>query len=101
MVDLVKVYKLLSNNKLRFFKHKLVSEEETEILMKNARGVAQEHNDTQAHIISLTDNACAYKVGDEIYIIPARPRAVVLEGKTISFTLDYPCEMKREDLTEI
>jgi len=98
---LVSTYKLLSNNKLKFFKHKLVSDEDAEELMRNARGVAQEYNDTQAHIISITDNNCAYKVGNEIYIIPAKPRAVVLEGKVMTFTLDYPCEMKREDLIEL
>lgn len=101
MPYVLSVYKLFSNNELKFYRHKLVSDEDFDFLVNNMRGVMEETKET-AKVLASTNNAIVYKINNEIYFIPAKIRAVINNGDNKLLTYyDYPCEMKREDLTEI
>ena len=95
------VYKLFSNNKIKFYKHNKISDADFDFLVNNMRGVMKEIASDKAHVLASTDTAIAYKIGDFVYFIPAKIKAVVFNGESFETYYDYPCEMKREDLIEL
>lgn len=59
------------------------------------------YNDNDAHVIKCTDTCVAYRVGNEIYIVPATIKAVVNNGDNkIHLWFDYPIDMDRKDLVK-
>ena len=98
---ILSIYKLF-NKELKFYKHNLVSESDFDFLINNMCQVMRENNDEKAHILASTNTAIAYKVGNEVYFIPAKIKAVINNGDNQLLTYyDYPCEMRREDLVEL
>ncbi len=65
-------------------------------------------NDGKAHVIDFRANTAVYRTGDEIYCIPAKTKPFPMgiidnnDGSKpiVVLTLDFPFEMKREDLVE-
>lgn len=99
-INVLKFYKVLDNN-LKFYKHKLVSENDFNFLVNNLHGVMK-NADKYARVLAYADDCCAYRINNEIYFIPATIKGVYNNGDDkLNFVFDYPCEMKREDLTEI
>lgn len=88
-------------NGTRFFIHKLVDNQTATALLNDINGFAFDDYYKSARVCANTNNAVAYRVNSEIYLIPATIKAVVNNGDNkLLFYFDYPCEMVREDLTE-
>ena len=93
---------------IKLFIHNKTSEQDVNDigLQLLTRGLGGKPNDDDAHILAKTETAVAYRVRDEIYIIPARvkevPMAVTIDKNKpcVHLVFEYPCEMKVEDLVK-
>lgn len=105
VITILQVREFLGIDKgIKVFVHNRLSEAEIKTLA-SAMGfgyfVNQEKDFREAKVLSSTNNSAVYRIGNEIYFIPATIKAVVNEGDgKIKMWFDYPCEMKREDLIE-
>lgn len=85
-----------------FYIHNRVSMQElNELFNKTKRQKHIDNSDGEAHILATTNNSVEYRVGNEVYIVPAIIKAIVNNGDgKLNCWFDYPCEMKREDLVK-
>lgn len=62
---------------------------------------ADTYEDDDAHVIACTNNCVAYRIKNEVYIVPATIKAIVNnnDGK-MNLWFDYPVEMDRKDLVK-
>lgn len=107
MQDYSKYFRYLRDNttkKIRFFIHKKCDTTELSRMLNTMRYQFDDdknYTDGNAHIISMSDHVCSYRINNDVYIIPATVKGIVNnnDGK-LNFFFEYPCEMKRNDLVE-
>ena len=91
-------------NKVNFYIHKNCDEKDlSTILGLGGIGFQQDdfYDDDLAHVLTTTNNTVCYRVGNDVYIVPATIKAIVNnnDGK-MNLWFDYPVEMKRKDLVK-
>lgn len=88
--------------KVKFYIHTKCDERDIANILGNMYFQREDvYNDDEAHILRMTEQTVAYRVKNDVYIIPATIKAVINnnDGK-ISMWFDYPCEMDRKDLVK-
>ena len=105
MKDYGEAVSLLRDNttkKVSFYIHNKCDERELNTVLCDMPFQSNDcFNDDEAHIVYTTNNICAYRIKNDVYIIPATIKAVINnnDGK-LAMWFDYPCKMERKDLVK-
>ena len=97
------VSKLRDNNsKVDFYIHKKCTHKDVSVVLASMLYQLPDiYSDNDAHVLTCTDTCVAYRVKNEIYIIPATIKAVVNNGDDkMHLWFDYPIDMDRKDLVK-
>lgn len=88
--------------KVKFYIHTKCDERDVSNILGNMYFQREDvYTDYEAHILRMTEQTVAYRIRNEVYIIPAIVKAVVNNGdKKMSLWFDYPVEMDEKGLVE-
>ena len=93
-----------NGEKVNFYIHKKCDERDLSIILGVGGMPCQEddvYDDDLAHVLATTNTCVAYRVKNDVYIIPATIKAVVNNSDNkMHLWFDYPVEMDRKDLVK-
>lgn len=101
MGDYSRAISLLRDKGVTFHVHNLCDENEVYCILigMNYQIAGAFNKDNEAHILRMSNEAVAYRIKDDVYIVPAIVKSVVNNGDgKINIWFDYPKEMKEEGL---
>ena len=88
--------------KVKFYIHNMCDEHDVSNILGNMYFQKENVlNDDDAHILRMTENTVAYRIRNDVFIVPCSVRAVINNGDgKMSFWFDYPKDMNREGLVK-
>ena len=101
----------INHDNIKFYLHKNCDEKEVSSMLQGLSTnmvCKDEYGDGLAYVIDMRPNTVIYRMGDSVFIIPAKvkplPTAVIDNNDgtkpKVFMEFEYPCEMRREDLVE-